>query len=75
MALEQVEKRIPGALKREDPHGEQKVEIQQVDEAESSMMGETRDQIKPPNAEIKEGDETDESKNSQKEKYQGIIQG
>ena len=35
------------------------------------MMGETRGQITPPNAEIKEDDEIDESKISQKEKYQG----
>ena len=69
VALEQVEKRIPGALKREDQHGKQKVEIQQVDEAGSNMMGETKNQITPPSAEIKEDDEINESESLQKEKH------
>lgn len=42
VALEKVEKRIPRALKWEDQHGKLKVEIQQVDEVESSTMGEMK---------------------------------
>ena len=67
VALEQVEKRIPGALKHENQHGKQKVEIQQVEEAESSTTGETKSQIIPPDEEMKEDDESDKSKNLQME--------
>ena len=66
VALEQVEKRILGALKQGDQHGKQKFETLQAGEAESSMMGETKNQIAAPNSEMKKNDETDKSKNFQK---------
>ena len=55
----------------DDRHGKQKIQNLQVDEAESSKMGETKNQITPSSIEVKKNDEIGKSKDSQKDHQEG----
>lgn len=65
VALEQVEKRIPRALKQYDQYGKKRMETSQDNKAKSSTMGETRNQVTPPTVETKEDKKSDKLNESQ----------